>query len=56
MFVDKITAESQSVVRDVAVSNTASGTATLTPARQLLVFSSNGTIWEYDAVASVDYP
>ena len=56
VFVDKITAESQSVVRDVAVSNTASGTATLTPARQLLVFSSNGTIWEYDAVASVDYP
>jgi len=56
VFVDKITAESQSVVRDVAVSNTASGTAVLTPARQLLVFASNGTGWVYDAIASVVYP
>tara|TARA_B110000503_G_scaffold99799_1_gene149275 strand:+ start:5106 stop:7079 length:1974 start_codon:yes stop_codon:yes gene_type:complete len=56
VFVDKITAESQAVVRDISTSNTASGTAVLTPTRQLLVFASNGTLWEYDSGESVVYP
>ncbi len=44
----------QSVVSDIATSNTASGTVDLTPIRGTIVYESNGTTWEF--VSNESYP
>lgn len=44
----------ESAVQDVQATNTASGVVSLTPARTMMIFESDGTIWDY--VSTTTYP
>lgn len=43
----------ESVVQDIASTNPASGTVTLTPTRYLMVFTSNGVTWTHSSTSSL---
>jgi len=54
--VDSNGTQNESVIQDIQNSNTSSGTVTLIPTRQLMVYISDGSSWNYSVGDSFTYP